>query len=358
MGAGMYKYIVVIIILLLVGCVSLPSSEQENILFSNNGIIINTFSSDLLEVREDDAEFTISMEIENVGERTAKNIVVELFGINWPVKWKNNMGIYSSDDFRKQIPSMLPPDIQTKETGEFQLLEWTICVPDLPEGTKKSIEVIGRVTYDYSTSSTADIHAITRNEFTRRKQINAPVYSSIDITNSFGPIQVTIDGESPIIIETRRAQMSEDERYEIVSYRITFTNTGSGIPITDGIDGKITGSIRIEGPDVELYDCFEKTDKTESFIEVRLRRGESITKACSIKIDRKQWKEKNIPEDIIRFILDLDYTYYVQKPLTITFYGQEFEPPVTDRCIKPGIGEAGLEETPYDVEEEHGTIVV
>jgi hypothetical protein len=329
-------------IVVIAGCVG---GGREVKIDANNGLIFNDFSVDMDVVREDDGEFNLYMDVENVGEKTADNIRVDVYGINWKVNGVPYEHMHFQQGYKNKI-QLLPPetDIVPNIPGQFHTFEWTVCVPDLPEGSHQTFPIIGRVEFDYASSAIATIPVLTRSEYSRRIRAGIHYPTETRSTNTRGPIHVTIDGEAPMIITSTRPGE------EITSYRITFSNVGDGVPITDNKDGLLNGEVSINGFNAYLKECFGKKmpENTKKFIFkdlVYLRKGESITKGCKIAVSRDQWKV--MTEDTITLIFDLNYRYYIQKTISITAYGQEFSPV---SCSDAPVGSGDSEATGDEVD--------
>lgn len=293
----------IIPLLLLVGCVQQPQGQVK--IDSSNGIIINEFSAypTLAEYGED--TISVWMDIENVGGTTARNIVVELTGLS---------GFNERPD-KKTISELSPPDIVSGTPGDFKSFEWELTPINVGEGIKHTFNVIGRVSFDYTTTAVATIPVYSKKEYRRLQERGQMIKDTIDITNTHAPVKVYISGEVPFV-----ARHADEE----AAYRIEFVNVGAGVPNTNNVEGLIGGKIRLTGP-VEFSDCFGVTSGNEITLDVtgndpnkqiKIRKGESAKKGCSIKLI-----EEPKPQDTITFTFDLSYRYYVQSEVPITIIG-------------------------------------
>ena len=134
--------------------------------------------------------------------------------------------------------------------------------------------------------------------------------TAISFTNTNAPVKISMSGAHPMKVK---------EEGEQFPFRIHFDNVGSGIPITDDVDGRVEGRVWIQGP-AKFADCLGQTDTTLIDVTgdmIKLRRGESVKKACTIEIDG--WN--NAPEDTVSLIFELNYDYYTEDSVTVTVVG-------------------------------------
>ncbi|MAH42204.1 hypothetical protein CL614_00555 [archaeon] len=299
--------VLLVAVLIISGC---TDSDRDVKTSDNDGIVINEFTVDPYRINDDETAL-FSMEIENIGGTTATNVRLNLYGAEG---WETavNEIVYSSLD---------PPNINLEPNtpGDFQLADWELQAPDLPEGLVVPYNVKGRVRYHYHTTNSVSIPVYEKQEYTRRNQIGADI-ESVNVVNVRAPVRVDIDPLDFIVFDT------EDEE-QTYSRRLIFINVGSGVPIgeIDGedVDGVITGTVKINGPAV-FADCIGVTDGKEVEIsagDIKIRRSDSIKKPCSIKIDKEAFGLS--PTATVSLIMDLDYDYYVEQSVTVDVAGKK-----------------------------------
>ncbi len=305
----MKKLLSLIVLLAVVsGCVQQTQSVEYD---KNNGLVITDFSTDFATI-EDDEEFTVYMTVENLGGTTSTEIMMDLYGVSWTVPET------------KTQTRMRPPDITVDPPapGDMKQVSWTLQAPDLPEGIKHDYRLTGRVTYYYTTSAAANLWALSDSEYKRRAQKGEGLSGLlIPVTNTYAPLKIDIvDGVYPIKVNEK------GDAVQTFSYKIDFNNVGSGVPITNGVDGLVLGTVTIQGEGAKFSDCLGVSGGTVVTLPsdgegtVKLRRGQSTTKACEISIDRDVWGNK--PEDTITLLFDLIYDYYTEDSTTITVIGK------------------------------------
>jgi len=284
------------------GCV-IPGQKREAKVDPNNGLTINEFSVSPDFVEKGD-EIEVYLEVENVGWTTASNVEANLYGWSWGNTGTKHLGV------------LRPPDISNDPPtpGDFDAATWILTAPELPEGTKTSYTLTGRITYNYKSTAVAQIQAYNEDEYNRRREQGEELTGEVVVDNSYGaPIKIGVTGEYPLKVDL-------DENADEVVYRIFFNNVGDGVPITDGIDGKIKGTIWLQG-DAEFSDCLGVSGGKRITIgdQVTLHRGESVKKACRIKLKKSDWA--SMPEGTISLIFDLNYDYYIESKASVTVVG-------------------------------------
>lgn len=306
-------------IVILSGCVSRP------VVVDDNGITINSFTTfpSISEAFEGE-NVIFEIEIENTGGTTARNVVVDMSGVEG--QWRDITGASVPDTQQRDFGSLRPPLPARNIPGEFRLHQWNLMTPDFGEGITVPLSVIARVKYDYNTSGFLSLPVYSEGEY-RRKQINSEALDSPQIVNSKGPIHLSVPtNDNPIIVNT--FDSNPDQVWPV---RILFQNVGNGFPITRelsgdnrGAGGRITGEMGVFGPGVSFHDCLGVTEGNrinldESPITLRLRDTNEIPVACTIKIDKDQWGER--PQDSIIFVFNVFYTYYVDDEVQVRVIG-------------------------------------
>ncbi len=306
-----------VMIILIAGCIG--GQEKNVVVTANDGIVINSFTTipSLTEAISGDT-VTFDLEIENTGGTTARNVEVELYGIEG--QWRNADGSVIDSTLKKSFGTLKPPLPERNIPGDFRMVQWNLMTPPIAQGLKLPLTITARVTYDYNTSGFLQITAVNENEYERMriegKSPDAPI-----IQNSNGPIKLDV----PTADQYRYIVVSTEEDEFTYPFRIIFTNVGSGFPLSEGRGGKITGTIELLGSGVEFDDCFgvsggKKINLDDSDIPLKLRDSNSVPISCSIKFDSSVWKDK--PMDTVTFVFNLFYRYHVDEKVTITVIGR------------------------------------
>lgn len=306
--------LLVFAILLVAGC-----TGTGTVKVSPNGISINRFIASPTEERTGGIVL-FDLEIENVGGTTARNVRVDLFGVE--KQWRNTDGSLVTSTLTKfGTVTLKPPNQETQVPGGFKITQWQLMTPDVPQGVAPSLPVEARVSFDYNTSGFLRIPAVSDQELEIRRIKNQPI-ASPEIVNSEGPLKITIAERFSrhIIVDTEDPAPGES-----IPLRIEFTNVGDGFPITEGESGKITGTIRLFGPGAEFEDCLGTRGGTEvnldnAEIPTKLRDTQSVPVACNINIDKAQWGGR--PEDSFTLVFNIFYRYYVRQSVQVKVFGR------------------------------------
>ncbi|MBI5347476.1 MAG: hypothetical protein HZB66_02605 [Candidatus Aenigmarchaeota archaeon] len=296
------KFVVLVLSLIVIsGCVQREVRTDEN-----NGLVINAFEADLYRVEEGE-QFTLFLEVENVGGTTAENVKSNLYGASW------------ASPGEKTVSKLSPPDIVSSPPipGDFYQVEWMLDAPDLEEGVEQDFRLVTRINYDYNSNPVSNIPALSKEEYRRKTMKGEVVDEGISTSNTPGPIKVYVTGSSPIIVRSDLVE-GEDNQYVM---RIAFTNVGYGIPITDNVDGKIKGHVKIMGIGATMENCLGvDVNGNEADFDVVLRSGQDVTKGCTINIDKDEWGM--LPKETVTLEFSLSYQYYIDKDITITAIGR------------------------------------
>lgn len=307
-------------VVLAVGCTNKSATQS-----ATQGVTINSFTATDSQVRSGDTVL-FDLEVENIGGTTARNVQVDLFGVEG--QWMDTSGNFIQDTQTKQLGTLKPPLVERNIPGDFKLSQWQLKTRDVAQGLNSNMQVEARVTYDYNTSGYLRVAALSYDEY-RRLQINnqQPDFTA-EAVNSQGPIHLEIAPQfmKPIIVDTTTGEDSI-----VQPFRFEFVDVGDGFPITPesdgrirGAGGKLSGTIQVFGPGVEFDDCLGVTSGTvvnldDSEITVKIRDTKRVPIACSIKIDKNVWGDR--PTDTIQFEFNIFYRYYVPKDVTVSVLG-------------------------------------
>jgi hypothetical protein len=310
-------------VLVISGC-SQPVNTSES-----RGVTINSFIASPTGVLSGETVI-FDVEIENIGGTTARNVQVDLYGVEG--QWRDITGNLIDSTLTKWGGLTLDPPFPPRNIpGDLRITQWQIVTPDIPQGTSPTLPIEARVTYDYNTSGHLGVALISQDEWRRRQLNGGDVSDASEMVNSAGPLKLTIDPrfQKPIIVDT-----SSNEQFETYPFRIQIDNVGDGYPITPeddaiirGAGGRLQGTIDIFGAGVEFDECLGVTggthiDLDDADVLVRLRevgRG-SVPIACNVKIDMTKWN--NRPDDTMQFIFNIRYRYYVAATANVMVTGQ------------------------------------
>ena len=336
----------VMLMVFLAGCVTRDLRTDEN-----NGITINKFFADPSSVDSGDI-FHAYMELENVGGRTAKSVKLELISTAFDQQQRENAPAiakigqplpefsFTPVDKAGNTPyfyaTLAPPDASLNRPGEFRVVGWTLQAPFIPEGIIKDFRLLGRATYEYSTSAALNIPVYTKNEFRQSQDLK-----SLEATSTNGPIKVFISGPGQVVVNTD-PDIIRLNNNEAAVYTITLKNTGDGIPFTNNINGLVKGTVRFSGgitpvdcintgtaqleqqllqrPSQQAYDSsYYVITLPENDNGVVLRNGNSATFSCTLALARSQWISRPFGTATIAF--DLSYLYFIEKETKVSVKG-------------------------------------
>lgn len=335
--------LLILALVFIAGCIGQRSVKVE----ANNGLKIMEFSADPPVAEfNDNVLFTVG--IENVGGTTAKNVDVQLFGLKGI--WKELGGkevetagkIFDNDPFDPPLPAQNRP-------GDLKFFTKTVLPPELLEGVEQDFPVTAHVTFDYSTTGSIIIPTISKSLFRIKTDKGEAVDSTPKISNSDGPLKISLSkGTVPIVVDERRGG------HQDATFVIEFLNIGDGFPVTEKsvtvngqprkILGILTGSITVSGKGV-FFDpqdsCLSisrtssdtKVDFTTANIDLlKLRSDGRLPLSCTLKIDRGQFTPTT--SGIITFSINMNYKYFIEKTINIHVFGKEEPATKTQEEIK------------------------
>src|SRR3990167_7072510 len=129
-------------VVLISGCVNNRAVKTSE----NRGVTINSFTASPLQAYTGE-RVLFDLEVENIGGTTARNVQVDLFGVEG--QWKDAFGNIIGDTQTKQIGTLRPPLTERNIPGDFKLVQWQLQTPTIPQGISPNLQVEARVTYDY-----------------------------------------------------------------------------------------------------------------------------------------------------------------------------------------------------------------
>ncbi len=335
--------LVIMLVVSLAGCIARDVRVDEN-----NGVSINKLFADPSSVDSGDI-FHVYMELENVGGRTAKSVNLDLVATAFDQQQRQNLPTIAKigqpmpeftftpvERNSYSFQTLAPPDPDLNQPGEFHVVSWALQAPFIPEGIVKDFRLLGRVTYEYSTSAAINIPVYTKNEIKQSKDVK-----SLEATSTNGPIKVFISGPGQVVVNTD-PDIIRLNNNEAAVYTITLRNTGDGIPFTNNINGLVKGTVRFSGgitpvdcintgtaqleqqllqrPSQQAYDSsYYVITLPETDNGVVLRNGNSATFSCTLVLARDQWISRPFGTATITF--DLSYLYFIEKETTVSVKG-------------------------------------
>jgi len=289
--------LLVIGVVIISGCGSIPQITTKKEIIGTNGLIIKSFSSDATSIPAGDS-IELLLEVENVGGTEATAAEAVLSGVTFGtggLDW--DCGDDTSQDFASRL---LPPE--NGIPGDVDSVSWICKSPTgIRSDTPYTFDV--RVTYGYSTDVTGKLNFVTgdywRSLSQADKQSLAGGVSYLSQTD--GPLSIKIYSGS----RTRPFIIYEDGGEEVHTLRIIITNVGSGKPV----DHEVT----IES--LDLSQGLSLEEEEECIKTVTLSRGKSASVSCKVKL--------NNPDNVINrqdftVSLSLSYSWYVDSSSTVT----------------------------------------
>ncbi|HID25097.1 MAG TPA: hypothetical protein EYP23_01345, partial [Thermoplasmata archaeon] len=222
--------------ILVAGCTTQAPPTPEN------GLVITEFYAEPTVVEEGEP-VTFFLEVENKGDVTAEYVTAQLYGVEgmWYVdpttvdavtlknifecwitgaiagtfrwdafSWSFFIGNQACLRLLSQHPLVKwgtlrlepPKPEQGKSYGDFELTQWRLYPPDLPEGVRQEFPITVHVTYAYKSNAVVNIMALNEREAKRMTQRGESISNPITVSNTKGPIQIRVErADAPIIVE-------------------------------------------------------------------------------------------------------------------------------------------------------------
>ena len=319
------SFVVILIALIGVLFVSGCVGQRQVTIFENDGLRIADFSAEPGAVDAGDVVTFVSS-VENVGYVDATDIQVSLGGVE--NNWKTVSGnlIADSNEFTKKYSKMFPPNPAYNQPGDLRVASWIFKTPDVPPGLEVDSRVDVNVLYNYKTTGSITVRAVGEqylktNYIAKGQSVpgpliyntNSPVKLLWPETGSWLGYYIRVDDSPEAELEQERA------------IQVKLVNVGSGFPITDNVPGRIYGNITIRGP-AKFRDClgFQNTNNVlitpgtlgADLAKLKIAKGE-VTISCIVSINKDLFMQRGIPDEPIILNFDLDYRYYLTKPVEI-----------------------------------------
>ncbi len=317
--------ILLLLVVLVAGCTSMRPVNTS----TSRGVTVTTFFA--TPIQSDTGDLVLfDVEVENIGGTTARNVQVDLYGVEG--QWRDRLGnLLDSTLTQWGTTTLKPPRPDRNIPGQIRATQWEIMTPDIPQGLSINHPIEARVSYDYNTSGHLMVKLVSEDEFRRKQVLGETIDTPFEIVNSAGPLHMSIPEryKTPIIIDTQSG-----DSVETYPFRIQIDNVGDGYPITPeddgrirGAGGRLQGTIDLYGPGVQFDECLgisggTHIDLDDANILVRLREiGQgSVPIACNIKIDKSIWGTR--PVDSLQLIFNIRYRYYVDEVANVLVIGQ------------------------------------
>jgi len=266
----------------LAGCVSQPKGSGS----ASNGVIIQSFSTDLAET-EPDTPVIFTLLVKNVGGKEAKKVQTELFGLTGD--WKADSGSKGRNEL-VDITNLLPSDPERGITeGQEDLKTWTLISP--AKNVKLSYDANVRVYYSYETVSDSLVRAVTYDYF-RQTQEKGGIQSS---KTTGGPLTINVKVPSTII----------SNRQVPVQFEIQNVGSGRAYNAYDSSDKPKTDTLDVVKIKVDGADCGGTSI-------VRLVGGKTGRIYCKINTgDVTNYQDVDIS-------VTLTYRYYVESTTSVS----------------------------------------
>lgn len=293
---------------------------------ANDGIVIEKFTADPSDVF-DFQSTTFTLDIANTGGTTAKNVEAKLLNVEKIWRKTDKSDTSNTDIILLTADQTLgPPRIKDNIAGDSRFLSRIFLAPNLREGSIAAFPVKARITYDYKTTGSIAIKAISFERLQVLQNRGQSVSDPLIETNSESPLKMKFSkGSVPIVINAQEVVtggtvIRRDFRFEI-------TNIGSGFPITNDKVGQVGGTavgnkIILKAPSgITLESCTgHKSGNSESF-SIDLRSDGTAPLSCTLKIDAAASFSKPTDEVSLIFDFELNYRYFVEKDVSVNVQG-------------------------------------
>lgn len=274
------------------GCIELGGSEEKTV----KGVKITAFESIPSEVFAGDS-FDLLLDVKNTGGVTANDVQAE-------ITQKGGASV-SSDGSNFTGSENLDPPSQDFE-GEMHTFEANMEAPESSIGSE-NLDIKSRVYYKYTTDARAILPVMEKDQYKTRVQAGDKIPSMGVSRDSSGPFSVSIDGNSPTLIE------SDDGETDFRFY-IKGKNTGNGVPYNK--EGHANpGSDHLHEINVTVsldnHDNADFTPDGGCSGETTVRGGNDFQVICEGEYNGEQ-DFAEIPIDVT-----LDYGYYIDGQTSV-----------------------------------------
>ena len=325
-----FLVVVLLTLVLATGCTGGRPAKVD----ANNGVTITEFVASPTQALDGDFVL-LEAEFENTGGTTARNVQVDLYGVEG--QWRDSFGNLITSTLTQSFGVLRRPIPERNIPGDFRLAHFNIMAKDIPEGIAPILPIEARVTYDYNTSGHLQLYAMSEGEYRRKNSLGEP-FPTAEIVNSAGPIKLDLEEKykNPVIIFPA-SQGGDSE--QTISLKIIFTNVGSGFPITEvndritglgGAGGRLTGTIELFAPaGIEFSDCLGTKGGNSVIIDasdvsgkipLQIRESGAVPVSCILKVNKAVWGDR--PIDTIQLVFNIFYRYYTCARVNVQVIGQ------------------------------------
>ncbi|MBI2579489.1 MAG: hypothetical protein HYW27_01155 [Candidatus Aenigmarchaeota archaeon] len=329
-----FAILAVLALVFVLGCVG---GQRSTTVSANEGVRISSFTTtpSVIEVFSGDSVI-FDVEAENIGGTDARNVEVTLYGVEGQWRDPSGGGVVSQITSRS-FGTLRPPQPERNLPGDFRAAQWEFKTPQIPQGITTPASVEARVTYDYNMNGFLQFTTVNDEEY-RRQQITGSTIEPPIVQNSNGPLKLSVPSTAKstfIIVDTEGA--SDDPNWYVYPLKIEFQNTGSGFPTGDPAvstdEGKLTGTIKILGSNVEFSNCLGQTSGTtldlDSAVQgtgsdrltVRLRETQNVPIVCNIKFSKSSWR--SLPTGKVSLVFDINYKYFTKQSVSVNVIGKK-----------------------------------
>lgn len=232
--------------------------------------------------------------VKNTGGGTAESTSIQIF--NLPSSWSNS-------NARMDFGSLRPPDPEAEIPSVSKSRTVELGAPSMEDRSVIPVDINGRLTFDYETTGTANMQLMSRQRF---RQQDASI-SQPSLTNTGGPIQLSVKTRTPIIVYPNGDTASR--------FCIIVQNTEDGTPYTGSSPSNLDTNNRVE---LRLEEQSNDINLQRDFSNpVRLEDGQGV--GC--------WRfgSVNNPGDIQTTVpvqVTADYGYMKETSTGITLRGE------------------------------------
>ncbi|MCK5333553.1 MAG: hypothetical protein KAJ24_03495 [Candidatus Aenigmarchaeota archaeon] len=245
----------------------------------------------------------LTLVIQNKGSKNINGAYAEIYGFGK----ESDMWLLEGGETETTTVkfNLRAPSSYTNNVGEEKRFVWLLSNNDLiPKDAVRPYTAKARVCYPYETSVLARAEIISENEW----MSNPPTQHQIEVTQTTGPVRITIISKQPVIMSSK------------VALELLVENVGSGTVAKEGYCGELYGGSSIDPEklnriDMEITgisdDCVIEGDENLFLEQGRYQR---ITVSCAVSgIDA--------PITTADIQIGLKYDYYLDARATVRVDG-------------------------------------
>ncbi len=250
-----------------------------------------------------DQKTALTLVVQNKGSKNIEGAYAEVYGFGE----ESNMWLISGGETGTTTSqfNLRAPSSFTNNVGEEKRFVWLMSNNDLiPKDAVRPYTANARVCYPYETSVLARAEIISENEW----MSNPPSQHQIAVTQTTGPVRITIISKQPVIMSSK------------VALELLVENVGSGTVAKEGYCGELYGGSSIDTDKLNRIDmkitgisddCVIEGDENLFLEQGRYQR---ITVSCAVSgIDA--------PITTADIQISLKYDYYLDARATVRVDG-------------------------------------